>query len=65
MLREHRVKYEMFVRVPSTIVRSWREPNQIDEIVLTVDLDFGELAFRVGLPPECGVVLIGLDWAFP
>ena len=34
-------------------------------IVLTADLDFGELAFRSGLPAECGVILIRLDWNDP
>jgi predicted nuclease of predicted toxin-antitoxin system len=29
-------------------------------VVLTHDKDFGELAFRYGLPAECGVVLIRL-----
>ncbi len=29
-------------------------------IVLTNDKDFGELAFRVGLPAECGIVLLRL-----
>jgi predicted nuclease of predicted toxin-antitoxin system len=34
-------------------------------IVLTADLDFGELAFRSGLPAQCGVVLVRLDWKNP
>ena len=34
-------------------------------VVLTTDLDFGELAFRSGLPAGCGVVLIRLDWEQP
>lgn len=34
-------------------------------VVLTADLDFGELAFRSGLPAQCGVVLIRLDWNDP
>ncbi|HMO85333.1 MAG TPA: DUF5615 family PIN-like protein [Lacipirellulaceae bacterium] len=31
-----------------------------DRIVLTHDKDFGELAFRWGLPSACGIVLIRL-----
>src|SRR6266550_3470240 len=31
-------------------------------IVLTMDTDFGELAFRSRLSAECGVILIRLDW---
>jgi len=34
-------------------------------IVLTADLDFGELAFRSGLAAQCGVMLIRLDWKDP
>jgi predicted nuclease of predicted toxin-antitoxin system len=30
-------------------------------ILLTFDKDFGELALRAKLPPECGVILIRLD----
>ena len=30
-------------------------------LVLTHDKDFGELAFRYGLPAECGVILIRLS----
>lgn len=30
-------------------------------LVLTHDKDFGELAFRAGLPAECGVILIRLS----
>ncbi len=29
--------------------------------MLTHDKDFGELAFRVGLPAECGVILVRLS----
>jgi predicted nuclease of predicted toxin-antitoxin system len=32
-------------------------------IVLTHDKDFGALAFRVGLPAECGVILLRLSGA--
>jgi predicted nuclease of predicted toxin-antitoxin system len=34
-------------------------------VVVTSDTDFGELAFRSGLPASCGVVLIRLDWTDP
>ena len=34
-------------------------------VVLTLDTDFGELAFRSQLPAECGVVLVRLDWNSP
>ena len=30
-------------------------------LLLTADKDFGELAFRFGLPAECGVVLLRLS----
>jgi len=34
-------------------------------IVLTHDKDFGELAFRIGLPSECGVILLRLSGSDP
>ena len=34
-------------------------------VVVASDTDFGELAFRSGLPASCGVVLIRLDWTDP
>jgi predicted nuclease of predicted toxin-antitoxin system len=34
-------------------------------LVLTQDKDFGELAFRHGLPAECGVILFRLAGATP
>jgi predicted nuclease of predicted toxin-antitoxin system len=34
-------------------------------LVLTHDKDFGELAFRYGLPAECGVLLFRLGGADP
>lgn len=34
-------------------------------LVLTQDKDFGELAFRVGLPAECAVILFRLQGATP
>lgn len=36
-----------------------------ERVVLTCDTDFGELAFRSGLPAACGVVLIRIDWTDP
>ena len=34
-------------------------------VVVTADTDFGELAFRSGLPAQCGIVLVRLDWTDP
>ena len=34
-------------------------------IVVTLDKDFGELAFRSRLPAQSGVILIRLDWKDP
>ena len=34
-------------------------------IVVTHDKDFGELAFRVGLPAHCGIILFRLSGASP
>lgn len=34
-------------------------------VVVTSDTDFGELAFRSGLPADCGVILLRLDWTDP
>jgi len=34
-------------------------------VVVTHDKDFGELAFRAGLPAECGVILLRLAGANP
>ena len=39
---------------------------QIEQrVLLTCDKDFGELAFGVGLPAECGVVLFRLGGSDP
>ena len=35
--------------------------QQEKRLVLTHDKDFGELAFRVGLPSDCGVILLRLS----
>lgn len=34
-------------------------------ITVTCDTDFGELAFRSGLPATCGVVLLRIQWTDP
>jgi predicted nuclease of predicted toxin-antitoxin system len=34
-------------------------------VLVTADTDFGELAFRSGLPAACGVVLVRIDWTDP
>jgi predicted nuclease of predicted toxin-antitoxin system len=36
-----------------------------ERVTVTCDPDFGELAFHAGLPAECGVVLLRLDWSTP
>ena len=39
--------------------------RQEGRILLTFDKDFGELAFRSGLPADCGIVLIRLRESSP
>lgn len=34
-------------------------------VTVTCDTDFGELAFRSGLPATCGVVLLRIPWKDP
>lgn len=34
-------------------------------VTVTCDTDFGELAFRSGLPAACGVVLLRIPWTDP
>lgn len=34
-------------------------------LVITQDKDFGELAFRVGLPAQCGIILFRLSGSDP
>src|SRR5687768_4950620 len=46
---------------PAVLARAQTEQR----IVVTIDKDFGELAFRSLLPAQCGVVLIRLDWKDP
>lgn len=42
---------------PSILARAQTEMR----VVLTHDKDFGELAFRSGLPAQCGVILLRLS----
>jgi predicted nuclease of predicted toxin-antitoxin system len=42
---------------PSILARAQAEQR----LVVTHDKDFGELAFRIGLPAECGVILLRLS----
>jgi predicted nuclease of predicted toxin-antitoxin system len=34
-------------------------------VTITCDPDFGELAYRFGLPATCGVVLLRIPWTDP
>ena len=34
-------------------------------VTVTCDTDFGELAFRSGLPATCGVILLRIAWSDP
>jgi hypothetical protein len=34
-------------------------------VTVTCDSDFGELAFRFGLPAPCGIVLFRIEWSDP
>lgn len=42
---------------PATLARAQADQR----LVVTHDKDFGELAFRAGLPAECGVILVRLS----
>jgi predicted nuclease of predicted toxin-antitoxin system len=44
---------------PDTAILARAQAEQ--RIVVTHDKDFGELAFRVGLPSECGIILLRLS----
>ena len=46
---------------PIVLVRAQTERR----VVVTLDKDFGELAFRSRLPAQSGVILIRLDWKDP
>ncbi len=46
---------------PGVLALAQRESR----VVVTADIDFGELAFRSGLPAQCSIVLIRLDWTAP
>jgi predicted nuclease of predicted toxin-antitoxin system len=46
--------------------RTVLSPAQADRrVTITCDTDFGELAFRSGLPATCGVVLLRVPWTDP
>jgi predicted nuclease of predicted toxin-antitoxin system len=40
-------------------VLAWAQAEE--RVVLTFDKDFGELAFRVGLPSACGIILFRIS----
>src|SRR4051794_18268712 len=46
---------------PAILARAQAEQR----LVVTHDKDFGELAFRFGLPAECGVILLRLTGSNP
>jgi predicted nuclease of predicted toxin-antitoxin system len=53
-------------RMPGTDDRAVLALAQAEQrVVLTLDTDFGELAFRSRLPAECGIILIRLSWTNP
>lgn len=45
----------------TVLTRAEREQR----ILVTLDKDFGELAFRSRLPAQCGIILIRLVWQDP
>jgi predicted nuclease of predicted toxin-antitoxin system len=51
--------------IPGPVVRTLRGLGHEQRVALTCDHDFGELAFRVGLPASCGVVLFRMEWSNP
>jgi predicted nuclease of predicted toxin-antitoxin system len=53
----HWVKESMPMAADDVILAAAQSEQRV---VLTHDKDFGELAFRYGLPAECGVLLIRL-----
>ncbi len=46
----------------ATVLARAREEARV---VFTFDKDFGELAFRVGLPADCGVILVRISGLRP
>jgi predicted nuclease of predicted toxin-antitoxin system len=52
------------MRGASDIVILARAQSEL-RLVITQDKDFGELAFRTGLPAQCGVILFRLSGANP
>jgi predicted nuclease of predicted toxin-antitoxin system len=44
-------------------ILAWAQSDQ--RVTVTCDTDFGELAFRSGLPATCGVVLLRIPWTNP
>lgn len=42
-----------------------KQAQQEKRLVLTHDKDFGELAFRYGLPSDCGIILLRLSGQSP
>jgi predicted nuclease of predicted toxin-antitoxin system len=54
---------ELMPGAEDSVVLALAQTDQ--RVVVTCDTDFGDLAFRSGLPAQCGVVLIRLDWRDP
>lgn len=48
-----------------TDVEILRRAQQEQRIVRTFDKDFGDLAFRGGLPSDCGIVLFRINFPSP
>ena len=48
---------------PDHVLLSRAQSEQ--RVTVTCDTDFGELAFRFGLPAACGVVLLRIQWSDP
>lgn len=47
------------------IARSWHAPRQRIELLSPYDKDFGELAFRFGLPATSGIILFRIPLSSP
>jgi predicted nuclease of predicted toxin-antitoxin system len=68
--REHRSRGHDVLAVKETMPQATDDAilaraQAEDRVVVTHDKDFGELAFRYGLPASCGVSLIRLSGAGP